>query len=48
MTEVAKAIGTTVGWFDRGKFCLADGRRFAFGDLIIDRAEGGKPMPEDW
>lgn len=48
MTGVAKDLGTALAWFDRGKFCLADGRRFSFGDLTIDRMRGGKPIPTTW
>ena len=48
MSEVAEDVGTPLAWFDRGKFCLTDGRRFSFGDLVIDRLEGGKPIPKNW
>ena len=48
MAAVANDVRTTLAWFDRGKFCLTDGRRFAFGDLTIDRLEGGKPIPDNW
>ena len=37
-----------MGWFDKGKFCLNDGRRMAFGDLQMDRLEGGEETPGDW
>ena len=48
MLEVAKSYQTTMGWFERGKFCLTDGRRFAFGDLQVDRLKGGEALPPDW
>lgn len=50
MLEVAAQFGTLMAWFDRGKFCLTDGRRFAFSDLRIEELEGGKGkyVPKDW
>ena len=48
MIDVAIEKGTTMGWFDKGKFCLNDGRRMAFGDLQIDRLKGGEETPGDW
>ena len=46
MIGVAIENGTMMGWFDKGKFCLNDGRKIAFGDLEIDRL--GKIIPSDW
>lgn len=48
MMEAAAGVGTTMGWFDHGKFRLTDGRTLSFGDLQIDRLAGGKPIPDDW
>lgn len=48
MIAVAVQLGTLMAWFDRGKFCLMDGREFAFSDLQIDRLQGGKPVPKGW
>ena len=48
MIAVATEKGTTMGWFDKGKFCLTDGRKMAFGDLCIERLKGGEPIPNDW
>ena len=48
MIDVAIENGTTMGWFDKGKFCLSNGSRMAFGDLHIDRLKGGEETPGDW
>ena len=48
MIAVATEKGTTMGWFDQGKFCLSDGRRLAFGDLDMVRLMGGEAYPDDW
>lgn len=48
MIAVAIENGTTMAWFDRGKFCLNDGSKMAFGDLRIDRLKGGEEAPDDW
>lgn len=48
VTAVASEKATPVAYFDDGKFRLSDGRQWAFGDLRIDRLEGGKPIPHDW
>lgn len=48
MIEVAAQFGTLMAWFDRGKFCLTDGRRLPFSDLRIEQLEGGKLWPEGW
>ncbi len=46
MIDVAIEKGTMMAWFDKGKFCLNDGRKLAFDDLHIDRL--GKIIPSDW
>lgn len=48
MTVVAVKHGTLMAWFDRGKFCLTDGRDLPFSDLQIEKLEGGKPVVEGW
>lgn len=48
MIAVATEKGTTMGWFDKGKFCLNDGSRMAFGDLKMVRLMGGEAYPDDW
>ena len=48
MLEVAKTYQTTMGWFERGIFCLTDGRRIPFGDLTIERLKDGETLPQDW
>lgn len=46
MIDVAIEKGTMMGWFDKGKFCLSDGRKIDFGDLDIARL--GRVFPSDW
>lgn len=48
LITVALEKGAAMGWFEKGKFCLTDGRQLAFGDLRIERLKGGEPIPDDW
>ena len=48
LVAVAGQHGTLMAWFDRGKFCLTDGRQLPFSDLLIEKLEGGKPLPKGW
>ena len=48
MIAVATEHATTMAWFDKGKFCTTDRRTLSFGDLVIDRLEGGNYIPRDW
>lgn len=48
LIAVALRHATSMAWFERGRFCLTDGRRLPFSDLRIDKLEGGKPLPKSW
>ena len=48
MIVVAAELATTMAWFDKGKFRITDRRELSFGELHIQRLEGGKYIPQDW